>query len=58
MLSYFLSKISSFLEVQLWAVLFCMADGSVHFINEQIDVWTYRKLSTRNGEEIVDKDAY
>ena len=37
---------------------FCMADGSVHFINEQIDIWTYRKLSTRNGEEIVDKDAY
>ena len=37
---------------------FCMADGSVHFINEQIDIWTYRKLSTRNGEEIVDEDAF
>ena len=36
----------------------CMADGSVHFITEQIDIWAYRKLSTRNGEEIVAEDEF
>jgi hypothetical protein len=30
-----------------------MADGSVHFVNESIDVATYRGLSTRNGSENV-----
>jgi prepilin-type processing-associated H-X9-DG protein len=33
---------------------FVMADGSVHFINEGIDVNTYRGLATRNGSENVE----
>lgn len=35
-------------------VNFCMVDGSVHFLNEDIDhERVYRGLSTRNGEENV-----
>jgi prepilin-type N-terminal cleavage/methylation domain-containing protein/prepilin-type processing-associated H-X9-DG protein len=37
---------------------FCMADGSVHFINESIALDLYRALSTRNGGEIVGADAF
>ena len=32
---------------------FCMADGSVHFINETIDYRLYNELGTRAGEESV-----
>ena len=32
---------------------FCMGDGSVHFINDNIDGATYRALASRAGGEIV-----
>lgn len=32
---------------------FCMADGSVHFLNETIDFQLYKGLSTRDGGETV-----
>ena len=32
---------------------FCMADGSVHFVSEQIDYVLYQQLSTRAGGEGV-----
>ena len=32
---------------------FLMADGSVQFINETIDLLLYQQLSTINGGEIV-----
>jgi len=34
---------------------FLMADGSVHFIAESIDMADYRGLSTVAGSEIVDQ---
>lgn len=33
---------------------FMMADGSVHFLNEDIDMLTYQRLSTMRGDDIVD----
>lgn len=30
---------------------FCMADGSVHFVSDKIDMVLYRALATRNGGE-------
>lgn len=32
---------------------FCLADGSVHFLNETIDFSQYKAMSTRAGEESV-----
>ncbi|MBY0527867.1 MAG: DUF1559 domain-containing protein [Gemmataceae bacterium] len=32
---------------------FCMADGSVHFVRDTIDMVLYRALATRNGGEPV-----
>jgi prepilin-type N-terminal cleavage/methylation domain-containing protein/prepilin-type processing-associated H-X9-DG protein len=33
---------------------FMFADGSVHFLNEDIDMLTYQRLSTMKGDDIVD----
>jgi prepilin-type N-terminal cleavage/methylation domain-containing protein/prepilin-type processing-associated H-X9-DG protein len=33
---------------------FCMADGSVHFVRDTIDMTIYRALATRNGGELVE----
>ncbi len=32
---------------------FCLADGSVRFISENISMTTYRRLATRDGGEVV-----
>ncbi|MFO0063687.1 MAG: H-X9-DG-CTERM domain-containing protein, partial [Planctomyces sp.] len=32
---------------------FCMADGSVRFVSENISMTTYRRLATRDGGEII-----
>ena len=32
---------------------FAMADGSVHFLSETIEMRLYQKLATRKGNEIV-----
>ncbi len=37
---------------------FAYADGSVHFINSQIALGTYRALATRNGGEVIDASGY
>ena len=34
------------------------ADGSVRFIKNSINVWTWRALGTTRGNEIVSSDAY
>ena len=51
-------KSNGFRSMHPGGLNFCMADGSVHFISEQIDIWAYRKLATRNGEEIVSEDEF
>lgn len=33
---------------------FLFADGSVHFLNEDIDMMTYQNLSTMMGDDIVE----
>ena len=33
--------------------MFCMADGSVHFVSESIDYRLYNELGTRDGGEPV-----
>ena len=33
---------------------FLFADGSVHFLHEDIDMLTYQQLSTIFGDEVVD----
>ena len=37
---------------------FCFADGSVHFINETIEMFVYRALSTRNCEDVIRDDDF
>ena len=37
---------------------FAFADASVHFISDTIDMVTYRALSTRNGEEVIDSTDF
>ncbi|WP_435016202.1 DUF1559 domain-containing protein [Tundrisphaera sp. TA3] len=39
-------------------VNFCFADGSVKFINNTVNIKTYRALGTRSGGEIISADAY
>ena len=33
--------------------MFCMADGSVHFVSEAIDYRLYNELGTRDGGEVA-----
>ncbi len=35
-----------------------MADGSVRFVKNSINIWTWRALSTTHGGEVVSADAY
>ena len=37
---------------------FVFVDGSVHFINEAVELNTYRSLSSIAGEEVIGSDAY
>jgi type II secretory pathway pseudopilin PulG len=37
---------------------FCLADGSVHFVADTIDMYTYRSMSTRNCEEPLGKGGF
>lgn len=39
-------------------VLTVFCDGSVHFIGDNIDIDTYRALSTTRGQEVIDASAY
>ena len=39
-------------------VNFAMADGSVKFIKNSVDLSTYRALGTRAGAEVISSDAY
>ncbi|MGP0068507.1 MAG: H-X9-DG-CTERM domain-containing protein, partial [Isosphaeraceae bacterium] len=36
----------------------CFADGSVHFINNSINLQTWWGLGSRNGGEVISSDAY
>jgi len=36
----------------------CMADGSVKFIKDSINMQTWMALGTRNGGEVISADAY
>jgi prepilin-type N-terminal cleavage/methylation domain-containing protein/prepilin-type processing-associated H-X9-DG protein len=49
-----LSKsVRGFKSMHAGGAQFVMADGSVHFVNETIDVINYRALSTRDGGEVA-----
>jgi prepilin-type N-terminal cleavage/methylation domain-containing protein/prepilin-type processing-associated H-X9-DG protein len=37
---------------------FLMADGSVRFVKQSIDMIVYRALASRNGGEVISQDAY
>ncbi len=37
---------------------FCLGDGSVHFVADTIDMYTYRSMSTRNCEEPLFKGSF
>ena len=37
---------------------FCFADGAVRFLSENMDTTTYKALSTKAGNEIVDDEDY
>ncbi len=39
-------------------VLSILCDNSVHFISDNIDIDTYRALSTIHGKEVIDANAY
>jgi prepilin-type processing-associated H-X9-DG protein len=36
----------------------CFADGSVHFVRDQVATKTWWALGTRNGEEVLSQDNY
>jgi prepilin-type processing-associated H-X9-DG protein len=36
----------------------CLADGSVKFIKDSVNVQTFRALGTRAGGEVVSSDSY
>ena len=46
-------KVRGFKSLHPGGAQFVMADGSVHFVQEGIDTFTYRALSTRDGGEVV-----
>jgi prepilin-type N-terminal cleavage/methylation domain-containing protein/prepilin-type processing-associated H-X9-DG protein len=35
---------------------FVFCDGSVHFIGEQVDMWTYQRLGCRNDGKVIDSE--
>jgi prepilin-type processing-associated H-X9-DG protein len=43
-------KVMSFRSKHSGGANFCFVDGSVHFINEEIDLGTYQALATRDGQ--------
>ena len=46
------TKVSGFKSNHPGGASFCMADGSVHFVNETIDYRLYNNLGTRAGGEV------
>ena len=46
-------SVRGFKSMHAGGAQFAMADGSVHFIQENIDVANYRALSTRDGGEVA-----
>ena len=36
----------------------CFADGSVHFIKNRVNLFTWWALGTRNGAEVISSDSY
>ncbi|MEM9351722.1 MAG: DUF1559 domain-containing protein [Planctomycetota bacterium] len=49
----FTNSVRGFKSLHPGGAQFVMADGSVHFVQEDIDTFTYRALSTRDGFEVV-----
>ena len=43
----------SFGSYHIGGATFCMADGSVQFISDSIDIETYRALGSRAGDEVA-----
>ena len=37
---------------------FVFCDGSVHFLSQSIDMWTYQRLGCRNDGKVVDASAF
>ena len=35
-----------------------MADGSVHFVTDSIDINVWRSVGTRSGDETIDSDLF
>ncbi len=50
----FWPNVMSFRSRHVGGANFCLADGSVRFVNETIDHLNYRHLCTRNGNELVE----
>ncbi len=49
----FTNSVRGFKSLHPGGAQFVMADGSVRFVQEDIDTFTYRALSTREGYEVV-----
>jgi len=46
-------SVMSFRSLHPGGAHFCLADGSIHFVGETIDLTVYQALSTRAGRETV-----
>jgi prepilin-type N-terminal cleavage/methylation domain-containing protein len=49
---------SRFASLHEGGAFFCFADGQVRFLSENIDMTTYKALSTKANNEIVDDEDY
>ena len=46
-------NVYSFRSRHTGGAIFAMGDGSVRFVNQSIDIGTYRAFASRNGGEVV-----